>query len=290
MGGPDTAPHTPQRSPHPGGAGAGLVLRDVVNAVFGCVLLVVCSAAAARAQAPARSVDVTFPSVDRTLAITGHLYRPEGSEPFPAVVLLHGCGGIGPTHHWWAERLRGWGYVALIVNSFGPRGESNVCNTLKVDAQYARMPDAYAAYAFLAGQSFVASARIAVIGWSHGGSTTLYAVDDVYLWRLGRDRFRAAIAFYPGCLPRLQRLNAPLLILIGDEDDWTPAARCRVMEVEPGLPNAVSLKVYPGAYHGFDRIEAGPRVYLGHTLERHPGAASDAEEQVRRFLARYLIR
>jgi dienelactone hydrolase len=76
------------------------------------------------------------------------------------------------------------------------------------------MPDAYAARSYLAGQPFVAAARIGLIGWSHGGITTLHAVDDVYLSRLGNDRLRAAIAFYPGCLIRLLRLNAPLLILI----------------------------------------------------------------------------
>ena len=269
---------------------AKLRAMAVGRAALGCALLVVCVVSTARAQAPAAPIDVTFPGVDRTLALTGHLYRPEGSGPFPAVVLLHGCGGIALTHHGWAERLRRWGYVALLVDSFGPRGETNVCDTMNVDVQYARMPDAYAAYAYLAGQSLVASARIGVIGWSHGGSTTLYAVDDVYLSKLGRDRFRVAIAFYPGCLLRLQRLNAPLLILIGDEDDWTTAARCRRMEVDPGEPHRVSLKVYPGAHHGFDRIEAGARVYLGHTLERHPEAAIDAEEQVQRFLARYLTR
>ena len=74
-------------------------------------------------------------------------------------------------------------------------------------------------------QPFVAPGRIGLIGWSHGGITTLHAVDDIYL--VGRDRFRAAIAFYPGCLIRLLRVNAPLLILIGEEDDWTSPARCR---------------------------------------------------------------
>jgi dienelactone hydrolase len=72
----------------------------------------------------------------------------------------------------------------------------------QADPVHARMPDAYAARSYLAGQPFVAAARIGLIGWSHGGITTLHAVDDVYLSRLGNDRFRAAIAFYPGCLIR----------------------------------------------------------------------------------------
>ena len=113
-------------------------------------------------------------------------------------------------------------------------------------------------------------------------------MDDVYLSRLGRDRFRAAIAFYPECLIRLLRLNAPLLILIGEEDDWTPAARCRRMEVEARSSHDFTLKVYPGAYHEFDRRDRDADVYLGHRLERHDEAAIDAEQRVRRFLTRHL--
>ncbi len=252
--------------------------------------MAVCSVSVVRAQVPGVALDVAFPATGGTPQLTGHLHRPEGSGPFPAVALLHGCGGISPTHHWWADRLRRWGYVALLVDSLGPRGQTNICDDYMVVNPLTRMRDAYAARAYLASQSFAAPALIAVIGWSHGGTATLYAVDDVYLSKLGADRFRAAIAFYPSCMTRLEQLNAPLLILIGAEDDWTPAGRCRRMEVDPGTPHDVTLKIYPGAHHGFDRRPPGPRVYLGHTLERHPEAAIDAEVQLERFLARYLVR
>ena len=234
------------------------------------------------------SFDVTLPSLDGRLQLSGVLYRPDGEGPFPALVLLHGCAGISALHHWWAATLRTWGYVALVVDSFSPRGETNVCDTLWVDSLYARMPDAYAARSYLATQAFVDAARIGVIGWSHGGTTALHAVDDVYLSRLRPAPFAAAIAFYPSCLLRLQRLNAPLLILIGEEDDWTPARRCRAMQVEPSTGHGVTLVVYPGAHHGFDELRP-PWLYLGHTVGRHPAAAAQAEEEVRRFLARYLL-
>lgn len=141
------------------------------------------------------------------------------------------------------------------------------------------MPDAYAARSFLAGQPFVAAARIRLIGWSHSGITTLHAVDDVYLSRFGNDRFRAAIAFYPGCLIRLLRLNAPLLILIGEEDDWTPAARCRRMEVEPETPHEFTLKVYPGAYHestGGTGTRTSTSVTGSNGITRRPSTRSSA--------------
>jgi dienelactone hydrolase len=47
-------------------------------------------------------------------------------------------------------------------------------------------------------------------------------------------------------------------------------------------------KVYPGAYHDFDRRERDADVYLGHRLERHHEAAIDAEQRVQRLLIRHL--
>jgi len=112
------------------------------------------------------AVDVTFPDAAGTLQLSGQLYRPDGPGPFPAVVALHGCGGIQPMHHRWAHTLQQWGYVVLLVDSFSPRGTTNICGSgLRVDPLYVRMPDAYAAQAYLARQPFVDRTRIAVMGW-----------------------------------------------------------------------------------------------------------------------------
>jgi dienelactone hydrolase len=239
------------------------------------------------------AVDVTFPDIKGQLLLPGHLYRPDGPGPFPAVVALHGCGGIGPHLHRWAQTLQQWGYVALLVDSFSPRGKTNICDsTLSVDPQYARMPDAYAAKAYLASQSFVDGNRVGLMGWSHGGRTTLYAVDNIYLDRINPAPFKAAIAWYPGCLLRLLQVNAPLLILIGEEDDWTLTSRCKDMMSQSeqwGSKTAygVTLQVYPEAHHGFDSL-APLGSYYGHTCGRHPEAAAQAEEEVKGFLAQHL--
>jgi dienelactone hydrolase len=37
---------------------------------------------------------VTFPSADGDVTLAAALLRPEGRGPFPAAVLLHGCGGL----------------------------------------------------------------------------------------------------------------------------------------------------------------------------------------------------
>ncbi len=111
------------------------------------------------------------------LTLTGRLKKPEGDGPFPAIVLLHGCGGIQANRdHRWAERLAGWGYVTLQADSFRPRGLSNVCTYSgrdSTDILQKRVTDAYDAKRYLAGLPFVDRSRVAVMGWSHGGSTTL---------------------------------------------------------------------------------------------------------------------
>jgi dienelactone hydrolase len=225
--------------------------------------------------------------------LTGRLKKPSGNGPFPAVVLLHGCGGVQPKRdHRWAERLVSWGYVTLQVDSLKPRGISSVCTLAgreSADMLAQRVIDAYDAQHFLAGLPFVNKKRIAVMGWSNGGATTLNA-----LYTKRDDPFHAAIAMYPSCRKSLEDLNAPLLILIGEKDDWTPSERC-VSMMPSGKSNfEVTLQVYPDAYHAYDSI-GKPREVMGsrgnsHHLEHNPVAEQDSIVRVRDFLEKYLLR
>lgn len=224
------------------------------------------------------------------LNLTGRLKKPDGLGPFPAVVLLHGCGGISPKRdHRWAERLAGWGYVTLQADSFRPRGLSSVCTYSGHDADdilRKRVADAYDAKRYLAGLPFVDRSRIAVMGWSHGGFTTLQT-----LYRETDDPFRAAVALYPSCRGILTGLNAPLLILIGEADDWALAARCVEMMPKEQAASEVTLKIYPGAYHGFDILDANTNVRGSrgmHHLQYQPEAEADSIVRVRAFFERYL--
>jgi dienelactone hydrolase len=223
------------------------------------------------------------------LNLKGRLKKPDGDGPFPAIVLLHGCGGISPKRdHRWAERLSGWGYVTLQVDSFKPRGLSSVCTFSgrdSTDILQKRVTDAYDAKRHLAELPFVDRNRIAVMGWSHGGTTTIQA-----LHQKTDEPFRAAIAYYPSCRI-LTGLNAPLLILIGEADDWTPSSRCVELLPKEQTGSEISLKVYPGAYHGFDTLGANTDVRGSsgmHHLQYHPEAATDSITRVRAFLDKYM--
>lgn len=147
---------------------------------------------------------VTFKGMSETvdgkpLFLTGKLTKPKGDGPFPAVVLLHGCGGITPRDDDWAERLVSWGNITLQVDSFGPRDESSICGAfgLKMGYSILRAQDAYDAKSYRAGLPFVDFNRIAVMGWAHGAWTALYAVGKTAPIQNRGNPFRAAVISYP---------------------------------------------------------------------------------------------
>jgi dienelactone hydrolase len=230
---------------------------------------------------------VEFPNLPDPVKPThllGYLARPDGNKPFPAVVVLHGCGGFSAGGSLQlADQLADWGYVALMVDSLGPRGMAAACGC----PFNGQLTDAYAALKYLSAQSFVAPGRIAVLGNSMGGQAALFAVDRNFMPRSADGGFRAAVAYYPGCGSLAAMMTAPALILIGDADDWNPVKRCREMVAlarPEGAP--IDLVVYPGAHHGFNFAMLLPgRRLLGHWLEYNAPAAKDADHKVRAFLA-----
>ncbi len=221
------------------------------------------------ACSPGRSV--TFPSARLSSAaevqptITGYLSKPDGNGPFPAVVLLHGCAGIGPNVGVWSEWFRARGFVALAVDSFNPRGVSNICSQLERIDENARTTDAFGGLDYLTAQPFVDRNQVFIMGFSHGGGVALaVAAPPSWISRpLASARFHAAIALYPECLMHMsQPPSMPLLILIGDRDDWTLASSCkRMTDKFAGQRSPITFVVLPGALHSFDNITV-PRTYL----------------------------
>ena len=265
----------------------------IVRLVAAAMLLSLAAAGPARAGRETISIAVTEP---QPATITGDLYTPSGKGPYPAVVLFHGCGGVSPNVPAWAQWLQSEGYAALVVDSFQGRGLRNLCADSRPLTPAVRAADVYAAAAKLQSMGVVDGDRIAAMGFSHGGSTVLAA------WRTQRKhpdvKLRALIALYPGCgsqqLPPPDA--APLLILAGGKDDWTPAESCQKLADaarEAGRP--VTIVVYPDARHHFDGAHLKRPVFVsiakggkGATVEYNPKAHEDSEKQVKNFLAAQL--
>jgi dienelactone hydrolase len=214
--------------------------------------------------------------------ITGKLSKPEGKEPFPALILLPGFNFMDKYYDVWAERLADWGYVTLQLDGVGPRGQSSLSHPPSQRAQ-----DVCNAKTYLSRLPFVDPKRIGVIGWSQRGSSTLAALCTTFLPGQPEDPLRAVVTFYPYCFRSLTGLEFPLLILIGELDKLSPVATCLERMPKKKNPHEVILKVYPGAYHCFD-VEGVNLDYLGHRLQYNPAAAADSIVQVKAFLSKHM--
>lgn len=196
--------------------------------------------------------------------ISGILQFPPGAGSFPAVVLAHGCNGIGNAEFGWARVLREWGYATFLLDSFAGRGLSEVCTNWRTLTGTQRIPDAYGALRILITHPKIDARRVGLMGFSHGGILTLGASTA---WAKtsyappGQPAFRAFIPFYPYCnmvYPEWERISAPLRIHIGELDDWTPAAPCaRLTETLEASGQDATISVYQGAHHSFDDIVVG---------------------------------
>ena len=230
-------------------------------------LALLCALLAGAASASAQE-RVSFPSLDGAgnapLVLTA-LWFPVAASPAPAVALFHGCGGAFDRRGELSRRMREYaglfnraGYHVLIVDSLTPRYETELC-TQRVGkrrvTQSNRRLDALGAVAYLAERADVDAKKIGLVGWSNGGSTVLAATNMRH-----RDVAAAqvqpafAVAFYPGCEADLKRgyeAAAPLLMLVGQSDDWTPPGPCRALAREASGPKP-EIEGYAGAYHGFD--------------------------------------
>jgi dienelactone hydrolase len=255
---------------------------------------------------------VSFPSFDGAgnapVMLSGYLF-PAATSPAPAIAMFPGCGGANDKSGALARRMReyaelfnGLGMHVLVVDSLTARYEKELCtqrNGTRRVTQANRRLDALGAIAYLADRADVDAKRIGMIGWSNGGSTVLAATNlhhhDVAA-AVVKPAF--AIAFYPGCESDLKRgysPSAPLLMLVGQLDDWTPSAPCvalakSVQEMTP------EITVYPGAWHGFDSdapvrlrkdVPNGANPGQGVHVGGNPAAWRASRDRVVRFLAEH---
>ncbi|WP_027551938.1 dienelactone hydrolase family protein [Bradyrhizobium sp. Cp5.3] len=263
------------------------------------------------ATAPATASTPAPQQVDIPLAggvLHAQLYKPDGAGPFPTVIALHGCGGLGghsdpvaPRYRDWALQFLKTGNAVLLPDSYGSREVGPQCRVKEghVKARRERVADIVASRAWLMKQTWVARDRVSLIGWANGASALLWAVRPQNAARDANPDFRAAVAFYPDC-----RISAglgwsarvPTLVLIGGNDDVSSPPACRQMvEGAHGRSALARIVVYPGAYHDFDRANLPVHALAGSTdvatpEHGHLGTDTEARAEAQKEVAEWLAR
>ena len=246
-----------------------------------------------------------FPSADGHTELVGYLFAPDGPGPHPAIVLLHGRAGpysanvnagctlVAPAqaspcnastlsrrHEMWGEYWAAHGYVALLVDSFGPRGRAHGYGRFThddpdrdaVNERTVRPLDAEGALAWLRARPDVTPARVMLQGWSNGGSTVLNTMQRQADAAPGGARFRGALAFYPGCGPKATlgtrlKVDAPVWAFLASDDEEVSPATCDRF-LHGGIGGPIAVTTYPGATHDFDDPGAARQAVSGNRLAR----------------------
>jgi dienelactone hydrolase len=275
-GGPDMAPHTPQRSEGPSQAGALLETHRRRLSIWAFLIALLAVGGCGMLPRPEGLQPILRPH--------DAVYRPVGEGPFPAVILLHGCAGVRRKDVQWAEAFREQGYVALVVDSLSGRGimsrdeRRRICIGLDLWGS-TRAGDLLASLAYLRSLPFVDAGRIGVVGWSHGAWAALDFLASASPEMV--QGLRAVVAFYPYCgIASRARwrgfgVDVPVLMLLAETDSIVSTSTClRLAEEQAKRGRPVIAKVYPEVGHVFDWRESA--------------ATLDARERVRAFLAERL--
>jgi dienelactone hydrolase len=211
----------------------------------------------AQALPGSQRVEFEVATPSGALKIAAHAFTPppvpEGTR-VPGVVILHGSEGITDSREgFWGRELAQLGVVALVVDSFTPRKvKSTVDDQTRVSTGQ-MIGDAMGALDFLSQQPFIDPKRIALMGMSKGGGAVLLASDQ--RTQQPGMAFSAYISLYPACQSQYRnpRSVAPMLMLLGEADDYTGFKPCAdYAERMRKAGGKVELKAYKGAPHGFD--------------------------------------
>ena len=195
--------------------------------------------------------------------IFGTLSLPKKAiGPMPAMVIAHGSGGVSHEREfWWADHFSDIGVAAFVVDSFTPRNIRETATDQTQLSTAANVADALVALRLLATHPQIDAKRIGVIGFSKGGQVAIYTALEPFRRAIITDqtRFAAHAPLYPGCNSWQvsdQVTGAPMLMLLGGQDNYTPPGPCQEYAQWFKAKNTdVTVIVYPNAFHRFDSLQ-----------------------------------
>jgi dienelactone hydrolase len=245
-----------------------------------------------RSMVPAKTMSkgerivFTIPASERITHRTGLLHLPpDRPGPFPVVVMLPGSAGVDQRQDFHRTQLLQAGIGTFVIDT--------KCGIYKESGNRPPhrlfLPIGFEALRVLRARPEVDKNRIAVLGWSFGGTLSLRLAHVRYTsqWlRHGERGFAAHVGLYGGCTSRQSVVleNVPVLVLIGRADTYTDPNRCSHFK---DMYSNVSVVEYPDVHHGFDKEDVD-QTRRGRIMRWHRNAAVDARRRVVRFFVETL--
>jgi dienelactone hydrolase len=237
-----------------------------------------------------RPEEVRIPLNPLPFDLKGYLRQPNGTHPWPGVVLVPACGrNVSVVDENWGETLSSWGYVALTLDVFTAHG----IVTCSDPVSFELADDLYRGLELLIERKLVDPERVFIIGFARGGTLVFAAISRDGVAQRARHKFRAAAVFYPPCGDVKGIMAVPTLVIVGARDDRTRDG-CRRMAAgqddmgisrTPDVGAPIELVVVPDAYTGFDVPAFQKPVDIGgFHLEYSKRATENAREVLRQFL------
>lgn len=283
-------------------------LKTICRTIAAALLLAASLAAGAQ-----QAETLRFPSLDGKTELVAYMYQPATPGPHPAVVLMHGRAGLYSTlkptfdadsmssrHVMWGKYWSERGYIALLVDSFGPRGHprgfaagtNDGRRPADLNEVTVRPLDAYGALNFLQARPDVIKGQVFLQGWSNGGSAALSAASTSAPGLVAptiATGFRAVIAYYPACTQVTQHYTSayatytPLILFVGSDDEEINPRNCRIL-AENAKRNGSDLEFvwYDGAQHSFDTPTKNRT-----SVAANVAATSDSMRRAEAFFARF---
>ena len=181
------------------------------------------------------------------------------SKKYPLIIGVAGSMGWRKHHLDYLKMYQEQEYATFQLNSFKSRGITSTVGSQDEVTIAAVILDAYRALEKLSKHPKINEDKVAITGWSLGGGVTLFAgwlpLKEAITNQVS---FAAHLAFYPPCFINPENLSftkAPIHILIGEADNWTPAKPCIDLVEKLSDKTNISITTYSDAHHGFDSEE-----------------------------------
>ena len=221
--------------------------------------------------------------------LRGYLAEPEGTGPFPAVLMIHEAFGLNDIARRQADRLAAAGYLTLAVDLFSDGGPRRcLVSTMRsmLSGSGKAFTDLKTAQAWLE-HSGRTNGKVGVIGFCMGGGFALL---------VAKDGFDAAAVNY-GRLPKNPEealLGAcPVVGNFGKADRTLPGAAAQLEIALDTLGIEHDIKEFDGAGHAFmNDAEEGPRalrpLFRVMGIKPNPDAAAEAWQRIEDHFAKHL--